>query len=93
MSHTIRDKKKLLHRVRRIRGQLAAVERALESEDEDCFKVLQTVAASRGALHGLMAEIIQGHIDLHILDPHQKPTASQTRASKELMEIIKTYLR
>ncbi|HKF28778.1 MAG TPA: metal-sensing transcriptional repressor, partial [Candidatus Binataceae bacterium] len=32
MSHTIREKTKLLHRVRRLRGQLLAVERALEEE-------------------------------------------------------------
>ena len=66
MAHTIRDKTKLLHRVRRIRGQLNAVEKALLAEDE-CSTILLRVAACRGAIDSLMAEIIEGHIQFHIL--------------------------
>ena len=92
MSHTLRDKEKLLQRVRRIRGQLAAVERALEQEEKDCFKILQTVAASRGALNGLMAAIIEGHIELHVINPKQKPTQEQERAAHELIEVVRAFL-
>lgn len=90
--HTIRDKKKLLNRVRRIRGQVDAVEKALNQENE-CSSILQTLAACRGAINGLMAELLEGHIRLHVLDPHRKPTAEQEEASQELIEVLKTYLK
>src|SRR5262249_44047588 len=64
MAHTIRDKKKLLNRVRRIRGQIDAVEKALDQE-QDCSTILLTIAACRGAINSLMAEIIEGHIRFH----------------------------
>lgn len=92
MSHTIRDKKKLLNRVRRIRGQAEAIEKALE-EEKDAYAILQTIAACRGAINGLMAEVIEGHIRLHIIDPTKKPTADQTNAAEELIDIIKSYLK
>jgi len=92
MSHTIRDKAKLLHRVRRIRGQLEAVERGLIDET-DCYALLQTVAAARGALNGLMAQIIEGHIRLHVLDPDRPATPDQREAAEQLVDVIKSYLR
>ncbi|MBI3662598.1 MAG: metal/formaldehyde-sensitive transcriptional repressor [Acidobacteria bacterium] len=92
MSHTIRDREKLLQRVRRIRGQVEGVERALEEEKEP-FHILQTVAACRGALNGLMAEIIEGHVRLHVLDEKQTPSPQQAEAVEELMEIIHAFLR
>ena len=92
MSHTVRDKKKLLHRVRRIQGQMAAVERALDQE-RDCYEILQTVAACRGAIGGLMAQIIEGHVRLHVIDPRRKPNSEQTRAAEELIDVVKSYLK
>ena len=65
MAHTQRDKKPLLARVRRIKGQAAAIERALE-EGEDCLAVLQQIAAIRGAVKGLMAEVLEGHLREHL---------------------------
>ena len=65
--HTKNDKKKLLNRVSRIRGQLDAIERGLE-KDDDCSKVLQTIAACRGAMNGLMSEVLEGHILSHLVD-------------------------
>ncbi len=59
MAHISRDRKKLLNRVRRIRGQVEAVEKALEADDE-CSAVLQTIAATRGALNGLILPITLG---------------------------------
>ena len=55
MSHTVREKSKLLNCVGRLRGQIEAVERALEQEVE-CAEVLQLIASARGAMNGLMAE-------------------------------------
>ena len=57
MAHIIRDRQKLLNRVRRIRGQLAAIEKAF-GEDQDCSSILQVIAACRGAINGLMAEVL-----------------------------------
>src|SRR2546427_1852225 len=68
MAHTQRDKKKLLDRIRRIRGQVNAVEKAVE-EERECSAVLQTLAACRGAINGLLAEIIEGHVEHHLADP------------------------
>ena len=90
--HTIRDKKKLLNRVRRLRGQVDAIEKALDNE-KDCSSILQTLASCRGAINGLMLELLEGHIHLHVLDPHKKPTIQQNEACLELIEVLKTYLK
>ena len=92
MAHTIRDKKKLLNRVRRIRGQIDAVEKALEQE-QDCSRILLTIAACRGAINGLMAEIIEGHIRYHVVDPDREPTSAKARAAQELIDVLKAYLK
>jgi len=65
MSHTIRDKKALLTRVRRIAGQAAALEKALEQESE-CAAILQQIAAIRGAVNGLMGQVLEHHIREHL---------------------------
>ena len=67
MAHTVRDKQKLLRRVGRIIGQVAAVERALENED-DCADIMQLIAAARGAMNSLMAEVVEGHVRYHMVD-------------------------
>ena len=92
MAHLVRDKKKLLNRVRRIRGQLNAIERELE-EERDCAEILQTIAACRGAITGLMNQVLEGHIRFHVVDPDAKPTSEQARAAQELIDVIRTYLR
>jgi DNA-binding FrmR family transcriptional regulator len=65
MAHTITDKKPLLARVRRIKGQAEALERALEAGTE-CMAVLQQIAAIRGAVKGLMSQVLEGHLREHI---------------------------
>jgi DNA-binding FrmR family transcriptional regulator len=92
IAHTTRDKTKLLHRVRRIRGQLNAIEKALLSEHE-CSTILLTVAACRGAMDSLMAEIIGDHIQFHILDSEHKPTAEQKKAAKEIISVVRRYFK
>ena len=66
MAHTIEAKKRLLNRVRRIKGQVTAIEKALDHESE-CSEILHNIAAFRGAMDALMAEVIDGHIRFHIL--------------------------
>jgi len=90
--HTVREKKKLISRVRRIRGQLEAVEKAIASE-VGCFEVLQTVAAARGAMNGLVAEIVEDHVRFHVLDPNIKSNAKQARAAEELIDVVRAYVK
>jgi DNA-binding FrmR family transcriptional regulator len=92
MAHVIRDKKKLLNRVRRIRGQVDAIAKGLEQERE-CDELLQTIAACRGAMNGLMAEVIEGHIRYHVVDPDDRPTSKQAMAAQKLLDVVKTYLK
>jgi len=91
MAHTVRDKKKLLNRVRRLRGQIEAVERLLETEQE-CFDILQQIAAVRGSINGLMAEVLEGHIRCHVAES-ENPKSPQHQAIEELVTITKSYLR
>jgi DNA-binding FrmR family transcriptional regulator len=81
----------MLSRVRRIKGQVEAIERVLD-EDGECEEILQLVASCRGALNGLMAELIDGHLRFHVLDPKQKTRPSQLEAADELMAVVKRYL-
>ena len=89
-SHTTKDKKKLLSRIRPIKGQSEAIERALEGDGE-CEEILQLVASCRGALNGLMAELIEGHVRFHVLSPEQKTLPSQLEAAEELIAVVKRY--
>lgn len=91
MSHTIHNKKRLLNRVRRLRGQIEAVERLLEEETE-CLDVLQQIAACRGSINGLMAEVLEGHIRCHIA-PMRKGTVHDLSAIEELIGITRSYLK
>ena len=91
MSHTTKNKERTLSRVRRIKGQVEAIERSLENET-GCEEILQLVASCRGALNGLMAELIDGHLRYHVLDPSQKTSPSQLEAADELMSVVKRYL-
>ena len=92
MSHTIRKKKRLAHRVARIRGQVEALGRALDGEAE-CSDVLRLIASARGAMDSLMAEVIEGHIRFHVLDPKTQPTDEQEQAADDLIHALRAYLR
>jgi FrmR/RcnR family transcriptional regulator, repressor of frmRAB operon len=92
LSHTTKNKARLLSRVRRIQGQVAAIERALDGEHE-CEDVLQLVASGRGALNSLMAELIEEHLRFHVLSPTALAEASQLEAADELIAVVKRYLR
>jgi DNA-binding FrmR family transcriptional regulator len=92
MAHTVRDKKKLLHRIRRIRGQMDAVERALEAEQE-CIEILQLMTACRGALNSLMAELVEGHFRFHVMNGTRRSSSRQQQEAEELTSIIRKYLK
>jgi FrmR/RcnR family transcriptional regulator, repressor of frmRAB operon len=92
MSHTIRDKQKLLARVRRIRGQVEAIERALDGEVA-CEQAMQLIAAARGAMAGLMGEVIEEHIRTHLVDAELHPEALNVEATEQLIDVVRTYLK
>jgi DNA-binding FrmR family transcriptional regulator len=89
MSHVANDPK-LLSRIRRIKGQIEGLERSI-AEGEDCYKVLQQTAAARGALNGLMTELIEGHLRSHTLQAKSSKT-NVDREIKEVMSVIRSYL-
>jgi DNA-binding FrmR family transcriptional regulator len=92
MSHAIKDKSKLLARVRRLKGQAEAVERALEAEI-GCSDVLMLVASMRGAINGLTAELMEHHVRHHVVDPAHEPDPERARAADELIDVLRTYLK
>ena len=92
MSHTRKNKDQLLNRVRRIGGQIEAVERALLDEVE-CGKIMQLVASVRGATNGLMAELIEDHLRHHVLQEGDEPEHSPEEAAEEIMAVVRAYLK
>jgi DNA-binding FrmR family transcriptional regulator len=92
MTHTIREKQKLLARVRRIRGQVESIERALDGE-AGCEKVMHLIAGTRGAMTGLMAEVIEDHVRTHLVDGARHPDAVNAEAIEQLLDVVRTYLK
>ncbi len=92
MTHTIRQKQKLLGRIRRIRGQADAIERALE-EEVGCEQVMHLIAGMRGATAGLMAEVVEDHVRTHLVDAKKHPRALNVDAADKLLDVVRTYLK
>lgn len=93
MTHTVQGQKSLLARVRRIKGQADALERLIETgQDMDCGRVLQQIAAIRGAVAGLMAEVLEGHLREHVAAEHISPEQRQDEV-EEVVAILRTYLK
>jgi DNA-binding FrmR family transcriptional regulator len=91
MSHTIKDQKKLLARVRRIKGQAEALERALENGGE-CSAILQQIAAVRGAVNGLMAQVLEGHVREHLAAEDSTPQQRE-QDIEQLMTVLRSYMK
>ena len=91
MAHTIKDKKRLLARVRRIQGQASALERAL-SEETECAAILQQIAAIRGAVNGLMAQVLEGHLREHVGAEGLSPEA-RSHEIDQVAGVLRSYLR
>lgn len=91
MPHSAHEKKRVLTRVRRIRGQAEALERALEA-GVDCGAVLQQIAAIRGAVNGLMSEIMEAHIREEFGQPATTDAQRQARV-EEMTGLVRSYLK
>jgi DNA-binding FrmR family transcriptional regulator len=92
MTHTVRQKTKLLNRVRRIRGLVDAIERALENE-ADCEHVMHVIAACRGAMSGLLSEVVEDHIQTHLIDPLEGHQAESAQAAEQLIDVLRRYFK
>jgi DNA-binding FrmR family transcriptional regulator len=81
--NTPAEKKRVITRLRRIRGQVEALERQV-LDGTECRDLLQQLAALRGATSGLMAEV---------LDSHLRETFGKGAASKQLMSLVRSFLK
>jgi len=90
MGHTIRQKDRLIARVRRLKGQLEGIERALEAESS-CAEVLRQLASVRGAMNGLTAEVMEDHLQEHVLAA--KTEEERRQGVEDLAEVIRTYMK
>lgn len=91
MPHSPREKKQALTRVRRIKGQVAALEQALD-DGAECAAILQQLAAVRGAVNGLMAAVLESHLREEF--PHTEARSdSQKQSIDETISIVRSYLR
>lgn len=92
MTHTVREKKKLLNRARRIRGQVDAVVRALD-EEKGCEQVMHLIAGCRGAINGLLAEVVEDHIRTHLVEPDKDTKTLNTEAADQLIDVVHSYFK
>jgi DNA-binding FrmR family transcriptional regulator len=91
MAHTLKGKKQLLTRIRKIKGQASALENALEQEG-DCLAILQQIAAIRGAVNGLMAEVMEGHIRDHLGAEDLSAEARRTEVD-QIATLLRSYMK
>ncbi len=91
MSHTVRERAKLLNRMKRIRGQMESIERKLGMGEHECADVLMLLAAVRGGINGLMAEVLEDHIRLHLLQDGHAPLTPDL--GEELIDLVRAYLK
>ena len=90
MSHLEKEKQKLVARIRRIRGQVDTIERSLTTAD-DCADVLMLLAAVRGGVNSLMAEVLEDHIRLHMME-NEKRTMPSRELAEDLIGLVRAYL-
>lgn len=89
MAHLSKNRVALVNRVRRIAGQVAALERSIV-EEADCSRTLQLVSATRGAMSGLMEELVADHVREHVARADVAPDV-RAEAAEELIAIISRY--
>jgi len=85
------EKQKLLSRIKRLGGQIDAVQRSV-TEGDECADILMLLAAIRGGVNSLMAEILEDHIRLHITHPGRR-TESTEELTEDLIGLVRAYLK
>lgn len=91
MPHTIQSKQRLLARIRRIKGQATSIEHALQ-EEHNCHEILQQLAAIRGAVNGLMMEVLEGHLRVHVISEVESPEQKQQYLD-QVVKVMRTYMK
>lgn len=86
-----KEKQKLVSRIKRLAGQIDAVQRSVTDGDE-CADILMLLAAIRGGVNSLMAEILEDHIRLHITHPNRAPDSSE-ELTEDLIGLVRAYLK
>ncbi|HPF73270.1 MAG: metal/formaldehyde-sensitive transcriptional repressor [Rhodanobacteraceae bacterium] len=92
MPHSPEEKKRAITRLRRIRGQADALERAIE-EGSECAAVLQQIAAIRGAVNGLMADVLESHLREGLFDPSKREEVDREVELDATLDLIRRYLK
>lgn len=90
MSHTIRDKQKIKARANKIEGQVGALKKMLD-EPHECSAVLQQIAAIRGAVNGMMREVIKGHLIEHIV--HETDEVKREEDLDVVLKVLDSYIK
>lgn len=91
MTQSAKEKQKLVARIRRIRGQVDAIERSLTAED-DCADVLMLLANVRGGVNSLMGEVLEDHVRHHIAGS-EKSAVSRVELAEDLIDLVRAYLK
>ncbi|CAG0989675.1 Transcriptional repressor FrmR [Methylophilaceae bacterium] len=91
MAHIVHNRKNLLVRIHRIRGQADAMENAL-NKGVDCSAFLHQIASIRGAMDGLMSEVLEGHIREHLGEVSVQSEQRQ-QDLEQVISVLKTYLK
>jgi DNA-binding FrmR family transcriptional regulator len=89
MAHE-RQTLKMVRRVRKLRGQLDAIERLLNT-DGDCGDQLMQLAALRGGVNALMGEVLETHIRFHLTAGAKEKIAPEL--GEELIDLVRAYLK
>ncbi|HTU64829.1 MAG TPA: metal/formaldehyde-sensitive transcriptional repressor [Steroidobacteraceae bacterium] len=90
MAHVTQHRKKLLARVRRIGGQVSGLEKSLQA-DIDCAAVLTQIAAVRGAVQGLMMEVLEDHLREHVVGEADR--ARRQRELSAVTSLMRTFVK
>ncbi|CAH6973849.1 DNA-binding transcriptional repressor RcnR [Vibrio chagasii] len=91
MSHTAKDQKKLKARVSKIQGQVNGLKKMLDNDEQQCQDVLQQIAAIRGAVNGLMREVIKGHLLEHVVLEDDK--VQREEDTEVVLKVLDSYIK
>src|SRR2546423_1103268 len=93
MAQPIEDRQKLVNRVRRLAGQIEALERAVEN-DAGFTEVMRLLTAGRGAINSIMAEVVEDHIQDHLMGGgDRRPSRAELEAAEELLDVLRSYIK
>jgi DNA-binding FrmR family transcriptional regulator len=54
---------------------------------------MHLIAGARGAMAGLMAEVVEDHVRTHLVDHQKHPGALNDEAAGQLLDVIRSYMK